>query len=147
MSVRDILAVKGTRVVAVRHNQRVASIPALMDEQNISSVVVQDRDGRLLGIVTERLIIKALTRPRDAYSHFLAADIMQTPAPSCTPDTQVAEAMRKMTDERVRHLVVLDGGKLVGIISIGDLVKSRLGDYEMESRVLRDIAFGHMSAQ
>jgi CBS domain-containing protein len=161
MKISDVLAAKGNRVVSVRDDAQMEAILALFDEHNISSAVVLDRGGRLLGIVTDRLIIKALARPgavlkerktgevepSAALKQLRASHFMQTPAPTCSPDTSVAESMRKMTDEYVRHLVVLDGERLAGIVSIGDLVKARLGDYEMESRVLREIALGHMSAQ
>lgn len=72
---------------------------------------------------------------------------MESPAPSCAPDISVSEAMRIMTDKRIRHLLVVENGRPAGIVSIGDLVKSRLGDYEMESRVLREIALGHLAAE
>lgn len=147
MKIADVLAAKGNRVVTVQYDRPAETLPLLFDERSISSVVVQDRGGRLLGIVTDRQILKALAKPGASLADLKAADIMQTPIPTCSPQSSVAEAMRKMTDEFVRHLVVLDEGRLVGIVSIGDLVKARLGDYEMESRVLREIALGHMSAQ
>lgn len=146
MKMRDVLVAKGPRIVSVQYDHQADQIPTLFDERKISSVIVQDRSGRLLGIVTDRLILKALAG-RKPLAGLHAADVMQTPAPSCSPETTVAEAMRKMTDQYVRHLVVLDEGHTVGVVSIGDLVKARLGDYEMESRVLREIALGHMSAQ
>lgn len=147
MKISDVLTTKAAPVMSVHYDQRVDAIPAMFDERNISSVVVQDADGRLLGIITDRLIMKALARRNTTLAQLRAADIMQAPAPSCAPDSSVADAMRRMTDERVRHLVVLDGERLAGIVSIGDLVKSRLGDYELESKVLREMALGHMSAQ
>ena len=147
MKISDILAVKGRRIVTVNHHLRADAIPQRFDENGIGSLVVVDGNGRTLGIVTDRLFIKALAQHRSDLSQLQAADVMETPAPSCAPDTSVAEAMRIMTDRRLRHLVVIQNGRPAGIVSIGDLVKSRLGDYEMESRVLREIALGHLAAE
>jgi CBS domain-containing protein len=147
MKISDVLAEKGSRVVSVRPGKRVAELPAKFDEQNISSVPVVDATGRLLGIVTDRLFMKALARHGTAMLEYTAADIMQAPAPACTADDTVAHAMRLMTEQRVRHLVVMRDGAMVGIVSIGDLVKWRLQDAELESRVLRDIALGHLAAE
>lgn len=147
MKIKDVLNAKGSRIVAVHYEQSADAIPALFVERNISSVVVEDADHNLLGLITDRQVMKALARRGVSLADLQASDLMLTPAPSCTPETTVADGMRKMTDEYVRHLVVLDGKRLAGIVSIGDLVKARLGDYEMESRVLRDMAYGHISAQ
>jgi len=148
MKISDVLAEKGSnRVITVRPGKSVAELPGLFDEHNISSVPVVDATGRLLGIVTDRLFMKALARYGTAMLEFTAADVMQTPAPSCAIDDRVAHAMRLMTEQRVRHLVVLREGALVGIVSIGDLAKCRLQDAELESRVLRDIALGRLAVE
>ena len=147
MKVSDVLAEKGTRIVSVRPGKSVADLPGLFDAHNISSVPVVDATGRLLGIVTDRLLMKALARYGTAMLEFTAADVMQTPAPACSANDGVAHAMRLMTEQRVRHLVVMGEDAMVGIVSIGDLVKWRLQDAELESRVLRDIALGHLAAE
>ena len=72
---------------------------------------------------------------------------MQSPVPTCLPGDSVDEAMRRMTSDRIRHLVVMDGGRISGIVSIGDLVKARISDAEMESKVLRDLALGRIAAR
>lgn len=146
MKISDVLAGKGHRVKSVRPGKPVDTLPALFDEHNIASVVVIDGQGRLLGMVTDRLFMKALARRGQRMFELTAADIMETPAPACSPSDTVSYALRLMTDQRVRHLVVLDGGKLIGLVSIGDLVKFRLQDAEIEARVLRDIALGHLAA-
>ena len=146
MKVREVLAGKKGRVVSVRPDKPVTQLPNLFDEHNISSVLVIDARGRLHGIVTDRLFLTAMAQRGARFSELTAVDIMQSPVPSCAPGDSVTEAMRRMTQERVRHLVVLDEGRLAGIVSIGDLVKARLTDFEMESRVLREMALVHMSA-
>jgi CBS domain-containing protein len=147
MRIKDVLADKGHRVVTVWPGKLVADLPALFDEHHIASVVVVDTAGRLLGIVTDRLFMTALARRGLGMLELTAADIMQSPAPSCSADDTVAHAMRLMTDERVRHLVVTKDGAMAGIVSIGDLVKCRLQDAELESRVLREMALGRLAVE
>jgi CBS domain-containing protein len=146
MKIKDVLASKGSRVVSIRPNHLVGSLPKLFDDRNIASAVVVDPSNRTLGIVTERLFIMALARRGVAMLQLTAADIMEAPAPSCSPQHSVQDVMRLMTDMRVRHFVVVDGGKLEGVVSIGDLVKCRLQEAEMESKVLRELAWGHITA-
>ena len=75
-----------------------------------------------------------------------ARDIMMSPPPACHPDDGVVDILRRMTEERVRHIVVMDAGRMVGLVSIGDLVKHRFHDNDLEMRVLRDLAYAHMTA-
>jgi CBS domain-containing protein len=146
MKISDVLAAKGGRVITVWPSKRVDQLPQLFEDRGISSAVVADATGRPLGIVTDRLFMKAMAQRGPDMLQMTAADIMETPVPACSPDQTVQYAMRRMTDERIRHLVVMQGGKVVGVVSIGDLVKARLQDAEMESKVLRELALGQLSA-
>lgn len=146
MHIKDILAEKGSRVVSVHPERRAADLPALLDDNGIGSLAVVDWHDRLLGIVTDRLVLRALARRGPGMLSLAASDIMQSPAPTCDPADTVATVLRRMTGERIRHLVVLDEGRIAGLVSIGDLVKARLQDADLESRVLRDIALGHLAA-
>jgi CBS domain-containing protein len=145
MRIRDVLADKGRRVETVWQAQPLSEIPRLFVDRNIASVVVVDYQGKALGMVSDRLFMRALAERGTTMLDHAAVDIMQSPPPSCTPDTEVVDALRIMTDQRVRHLLVLDEGRMAGIVSIGDLVKHRLREYEMESRVLREMALAHMA--
>jgi CBS domain-containing protein len=147
MKIKDVLASKGSRVVTVRPNKILDKLPKLFDDRNIASAVVVDEANRPLGIVSDRLFMKALARRGVAMLQLPVSDIMEAPAPSCSPEDSVQHAMRLMTDMRVRHLVVMDERKMLGVVSIGDLVKFRLEEAEMESRVLRELALGRMSAE
>lgn len=147
MKIRDVLAGKRRGVIAVRPDQPAAALPKMLDAHNISAVAVIGIDGRLRGIVTDKLVLKAMAQRNARLARLTVDDVMQTPAPTCTPDDSVTHAMRRMTDERVRHLLVLEDEHVIGIVSIGDLVKSRLTDAELESRVLRDIAMVQMVAR
>jgi len=137
MSIRGILDRKGASVVTIR---AVANVKTAADEmriRNISALVVESGD-LIVGLVTDRDIVNAIsTRGALALGMpvTIVAQRMVTVAPSDTAKT----AMNLMTRHRVRHLPVLADGKLVGIVSIGDVVKDRLGDLELESSVLRDL--------
>jgi CBS domain-containing protein len=144
MKIKEVLATKGQRIVTVPPNSRVDHIPRLFDERHIASAVVVDAGGKPLGIVTDRLLIRALARRGAEALHLSVADIMESPAPHCTPQQSVQEALRYMTEHRVRHLLVLDQGRMAGLVSIGDLVKHRLLDAELESKVLRELALGQL---
>ncbi len=147
MKVSDILSVKGARIETVQPQLSVAHALRHLDERSIASVVVTDAEHRPIGLLSDRLLIRLLARRGEAAFHLTVGEVMAAPAPSCAPDMSVQEAMRRMTDERVRHLVVLsDDGHMLGIVSIGDLVKSRLIDADMESRVLRELALSRLAA-
>lgn len=147
MKIKDVVASKGSRVVTVRPNKGLDKLPKLFEERNIASAVVVDASNRTLGIVTDRLFMKALARQGVAMLQLAVSEIMESPAPSCSPEHSLQDAMRLMTEMRVRHLVVMDHGKMLGVVSIGDLVKFRLQEAEMESKVLRELALGHMTAE
>jgi CBS domain-containing protein len=137
MRISDILDLKGHRVETVWPARSVGDIPRLFVNRNIASVVVMEGD-RPIGIVTDRLLIRALAEHGTEIIGLTAKDIMQSPPPSCAPTDSVAHVLDVMTEKRVRHMVVMANSKMLGIVSIGDLVKHRLRDAEMETSVLRD---------
>lgn len=147
MKVSDILAAKGSRVVTVWPSKPLDGILRLFDERGIASAVVVDAQEHPLGIVTDRGALRQITRRGAEALGMDASRVMETPLPTCAPSTRVSEAMFIMTDRRVRHLVVMDGDRMAGIVSIGDLVKTRLQDAELESRVLREMALGQLAAE
>ena len=146
MIIRDVLKSKGSRIETVHTHRPVSEILQLFDERNVSSVVVINPVGKPLGIVTDRLLIKALAHRGSEALRLRAADVMDAQAPTCAPADSIQEALGIMTERRVRHLLVEYGGEAVGLVSIGDLVKFRLRDSELEARVLRELAYAHMSA-
>jgi len=145
MRVIDVLNAKGRRIVSVPVFRTVGQILCLLDDSNISSVVVAGPNGRPKGIVTDRLLIRVLARRGAQGLALTAADVMEAPAPTCEAGDSIRQALWLMTDRRVRHLVVEDGGEAVGLVSIGDLVKYRLRDSELEGRVLREIAYARLA--
>lgn len=141
MNVQAILDEKGADVATVGPEATVPAAAARMRLKNIASLVVM-RDGRMAGIVSERDIVAALVRHGSEMLHLPVAKVM-TEAVTCRPEDDLGQVMKLMTRHRARHLPVMSAGELVGIISIGDVVKHRLQDLELETAALRDTYFSH----
>ncbi len=138
MQVKAILDAKGTKVVTVAPETSLSTAARRMDIEHVGALIAS-RDGKTLaGIIDERDIVRAYVRHGPDLAQKTIADVMRVEVITCTPDEPVRQVMAKMTRHRVRHLPVLDGAALAGIVSIGDVVKSRLGELELETEVLRD---------
>jgi CBS domain-containing protein len=136
--IQNILDRKGVEVITIGATDTVRSAADRMREHGIAALVVKSGDA-IKGLVSERDIVQAVSRHGEgalvmAVSH-VVAHAMVTVAPS----DSLKRAMSLMTNHRVRHLPVIADGKLVGIVSIGDVVKHRLEDLETETNVLRDV--------
>jgi CBS domain-containing protein len=144
MKISDVLADKGRRVVTVWPEKDLGQVAQLFDERNIASVEVSDHAEQPLGIVTDRDILRCVARRGVPALELKVTEAMQSPPPSCGLDDTVNEVLRFMTEIRARHVLVMQGGRLVSIVSIGDLVKFRLKDADLENRVLREIALSRL---
>ena len=138
MTVARILAAKGRDVVTTQPHRTLAEVAEVLVAKNIGAVVVADVQGRIIGILSERDIVRAVAKRgtavfNDAVSMHMTAEVTTTSA-----DERVHGAMDKMTDGRFRHLPVIRDEKLVGLVSIGDLVKHRLAECEYEHKAMRD---------
>ena len=138
MKVASILKAKGSAVATTSPNTSIATAARMLRNQRIGALVVCEGVGPVLGIITERDIVHGLA-DRGTELLDLPVSLMMTRAPAtCTPDDDLRTVMSRMTHQRVRHLPVLVHGHLEGIVSIGDIVKHRLDELEMETNVLRD---------
>jgi CBS domain-containing protein len=146
MDISDVLAIKGHRVETIWPTQPVRQIPKTFVDRNLTSVVVVSAQGRPIGIITDRHLLTAMAHSDGDLARLTAREVMTSPAPVCSPSDGVVDMLNRMTDERIRHIVVMDGDRMVGLVSIGDLVKHRLRDTDLEMRILRDMAFAHMAA-
>jgi CBS domain-containing protein len=118
-----------------------ASVPTaarLLMQYTIGGLPVVGADGRLVGFLSERDFVRAVNQYTDGIRDLTVAEIMRSPAPTCTADDPLNEVTARMNRERLRHLVVLDGRSIVGILSVGDIVKRRIEELEIETGVLRD---------
>jgi len=136
MTVSTILRHKGTEVASATPAHTLAEIAAILAARRIGAVVVLD-DGQLAGILSERDIIYALAAHGAAALAMRAEQLMTEAVHTVTLATTYDEAIRAMTDGRFRHMPVIEDGRLVGIVSIGDVVKARLMEQEAEVDGLR----------
>jgi CBS domain-containing protein len=133
--ISDVLRNKGAEVVTVSPDATVSELISLLVRRNIGAVVVC-RDDDLVGIVSERDVVHHIYRRGGDLLSTPVSEIMSTEVVSCTPEDEVDSLMRTMTDRRIRHVPVLVDGALAGIVSIGDMVKARIGELEDERRHL-----------
>jgi CBS domain-containing protein len=138
MNVESILAQKGTDVITIQPEASVKRATDWLSAKNVGALVVA-RDDAVLGIISERDIVHAFSQYGEAVASMSVKDIMTHGFITVPPGDDLNRVMRLMTQHRVRHLPVLHNGKLAGIISIGDVVKRRLDDLELETKVLRDV--------
>ena len=137
MRIRDVLGIKsgsaasGSEIVRVRPDTTVRDLLSVLAEHNIGAAVVSTDESPVAGIVSERDVVRALVSGPDALD-FPVADIMTTDVQTVGPNESVHDLMRLMTQHRIRHVPVLEGQELTGIVSIGDVVKSRIGELEFE---------------
>src|SRR5262245_42709041 len=132
MKVAAILKAKGTHVETTRPDTSVHTIVWDLKLKGIGAFVVSEEGATVLGIVTERDIVRGLAEHGTKLLALPASRVM-TPAVTCTPEDSVTAVMARMTRDRVRHLPVVEDGQLRGIVSIGDVIKYRLDELEMEA--------------
>ena len=141
MNVETILRNKGNWVATIRPDATVAAAVDLLNRERIGAIVVSE-DGAVDGILSERDIVIALAEDGgDLLSRPVGA-IMTRTVITCDPSATVGELMAEMTNRRIRHFPVVADGRLCGIVSIGDLVKSRLDEIEFEASSLRSFIAG-----
>lgn len=126
MLVEDILAQKGNQVFAVQSDCTVREMATTMASRNIGTTLVMGADGAMLGIISERDLVRALSESATGHLDLRVDELMTRPLITCAPETTVADALSLMGSHRIRHLPVVQAGNVVGLISIRDLLESRL---------------------
>lgn len=138
MSVEQILAGKGSAVVTIGPDHTLAEAVACLNERRIGAVVVVDGSGSVMGIISERDVVRAIASSGAGVLGDKVSSRMTAKVVTCLPTSGIDEIMGLMTDGKFRHVPVIDGGRLAGIVSIGDVVKQRLAAVEAEHRAMRD---------
>jgi CBS domain-containing protein len=138
--ISDVLRSKGHNVVQIRTADSVALAVRKLAEHRIGALVVEDRWMKLVGVFSERDFVNAIARDGAAALGFDVEQLMSSPIISCHTTDRIDAALATMTIARIRHLPVIDDGNLKGIVSIGDLVKQRLDEKELEANVLLEIS-------
>jgi CBS domain-containing protein len=142
MNVDGILRAKGANVVTIRPDANVGRLVDGLREERIGAMIVSEDGRSVLGIISERDVVRGLAERGPRILEAPVAELMTRQVFSCTPQDTVKHVMAEMTKRRVRHLPVLKDGALCGIISIGDVVKNRLEEMETETNVLREAYIG-----
>ncbi len=137
MRIADILRSKGATVATVTETTTVTGLLAELVMHNIGAMVVVGPDGGVVGIVSERDVVRKLHDHGPDLLRSAVADIMSKVVVTCTPDDQIDDLSALMTNNRVRHVPVMQAGRLAGIVSIGDVVKNRMDELQAEQQHLQ----------
>ena len=141
MNVKTILAAKkrlGGDIIDIEPTADLAAAAKLLSTHRIGAVVIRGAGGRLAGILSERDIVRATAEQGAAALRIPVGQVMTRDVETCSPNETCASIMERMTAGRFRHLPVLENGKLIGLISIGDAVKERVDQIERESEAMRE---------
>ena len=142
MLIAQILAGKSPDVVTTRPDATIAEVAKLLKAKRIGAVVVTDADGGLCGIISERDLARGLADHGADLLTLRVGDLITREVSTCSPDDGIDQLMQQMTEGRFRHLPVVADGRMIGIISIGDVVKHRLQELEQEAHMLHDYISG-----
>jgi len=137
MFVSDILAQKGGLVYTVTPGTSIAQLSQQLSTRRIGSVLVLDGEGAVAGIVSERDLVRALASHGAKAMELEARQVMTRDVVTCDPDDSIDRVMQTMTQGRFRHLPVVRHGELLGLVSIGDVVKARLEETKHETEALK----------
>ena len=135
--VSSVLKHKGHNVVTVAPKQTVGWVVKVLAQNRIGAVPVINDEGQLIGIISERDIIRGMSEHADAVLTLPAEQLMTREVKTCSSEDQLVDLMEVMTLQRIRHLPVIQDGALHGIVSIGDVVKQRLEEVQSEAEELR----------
>ena len=138
MIVRNILSAKGNEVVTIEPNVSVAAASKRLADRKIGALVVTGAEGRVIGILSERDIVQKLAEQGAAALERPLSEVMTRKVMTCSQSDTISSVMEWMTEGKFRHLPVVEQNRLVGIVSIGDIVKQRLQEMEREQSALRD---------
>jgi len=138
MQVKDYLAAIKRVIITCRPEDTIETAATLLATNHIGAMPVRDADGRIVGMFSERDIIRAFSQRGREVQRLLVGDLMSTALIVCTPDDAMVTARRLMKANRIRHLLVMQDRRLVGLLSISDVLEVILRDTDMEVHVLRD---------
>ena len=138
MKVEQILQSKGTEVFAVRPEDSIAEAVSVLNDKNIGAVVVRDLSGKVIGMLSERDVVRRLGRHGADAMGMRVKDCMTGDPFTCSPEDSVEDLMAMMTRKRIRHLPVTAGGRVIGVVSIGDVVKRKIEEAEQEAAALKE---------
>lgn len=137
MLIKTILSEKGGDIISVDGSTRIEKVTQVLKMHRIGAVLVLEGDGVIDGVLSERDIVRGLAEKGAGVLQLEAKALMTSDVITCTPDQDLRGAMEIMTTKRIRHLPIVENGRLIGLVSIGDLVKYRISEAEQEAEALR----------
>jgi len=143
MKVADLLAGKGSTVKTIEPTASIRTLAQKLKSESIGAMVVSADQLRIVGIISERDVVRGYADYGPAVDNLTVADLMTRGVITCKPEDKISEVSRVMTNRRIRHLPVKNGDRLVGLVSIGDVLKHRIDEIQLEANVLRDYAIAH----
>ena len=138
MQAKDILAVKGPKVETIAASARLGEAIDSLARLRIGALLVTDPDGQPCGMLSERDVVQLLAGAPTGFRETQVSEVMTSGLITCPPDTSVPELMEIMTEKRVRHLPIVEATTLLGILSIGDVVKHRMSEVREEAEALKN---------
>jgi len=138
MQVSDILEKKGDRVVSIDQTATISAVAERLSQERVGALVVKANGGELTGIISERDIVRGLAKHGPAAMDLPVSELMSQSLITCTPKSSTEDIMAQMLEKQIRHLPVIRDNALVGIISIGDVVKAVLSEFRWMTKVLQD---------
>ena len=142
MKISDLLVAKGDRVEVVGAADTLAEVVRLLCAHRVGALVVSPDGSHVEGIISERDVVRELAASGESALGSLVGSVMTTPVTTCAPTDDMVSLMAVMTEHRFRHVPVVDEGRMVGIVSIGDVVKFRVDELERERKELLEYVSG-----
>lgn len=146
MKAKEILEVKGTRVISAREDSMLVDVMALFFANKVGSLLVVDKNDAIKGIVAPSDVLEAVHRDLEKVRSMTVADVMVSDLIVATPEDDIEYLQNIMTENRIRHIPILDAGNLAGLVSIGDVVKAQMTEKNVENRYLKDYIEGKYPA-
>ncbi len=142
MLVRDVLRTKTTGVISIGSEAKVEDAVARLVQNNIGSLPIVDPQGRLIGVLSERDVLRGLHQRGESFAKAAVGDVMTTNPVTCAPDDDVNDVMGQMSERHIAKVPVLNDGRLVGIISVGDVIKVQYESLHSEHQHLMTYIHG-----
>lgn len=146
MKVKDILQAKGTRVITTIDDTPLVDVMAIFFANKVGSLLVVDKHDNIQGIVAPNDVLKAVHKNLGRITDMRVKEVMVTNLIVATPEDDIDYIQNIMTENRIRHIPILNGGSLVGLVSIGDVVKAQMKEKNVENRYLKDYIEGKYPA-
>lgn len=140
MRVAEILSAKSAKIEIIKPSETIAALANRLRSERVGAMIVSEDGKTIDGIISERDVSHGVAQHGVKLPHLLVSDLMTREVITCSSGDLITAVARKMTRHRIRHIPVQDSGELVGIVSIGDVLKHRLSEMELEVNVLRDYA-------